>query len=77
VPPADHPEWIPNARRTLGARIRDRRLHRNLTQEQLAERAGVDRSTIQRIERGLNDPRHSHLLRIANALDVPLADLVR
>jgi transcriptional regulator with XRE-family HTH domain len=77
VPPADHPEWIPDARRTLGTRIRTRRLHKGLTQEQLAERAGIDRSTIQRIEGGLNDPRHSHLLRIANALDIPLADLVR
>jgi transcriptional regulator with XRE-family HTH domain len=77
VPPADHPEWIPDARRTLGTRIRSRRLHRNLTQERLAERSGIDRSTIQRIEGGLNDPRYSHLLRIAEALDTTVADLVR
>ncbi|NUP16582.1 MAG: helix-turn-helix transcriptional regulator [Streptomyces sp.] len=74
---ADQPQWIPDALRTLGTRIRAQRLHRNLTQEQLAERAGIDRSTVQRIEGGLNDPRHSHLLRIARALDTPLADLVR
>lgn len=76
MPPADHPEWIPNARRALGARIRARRLHRNLTQEQVAERSGLDRSTIQRIEGGLNDVRYSHLLRIAQALDTTVAALV-
>lgn len=77
MPPADQPEWIPDARRTLGARIQARRLHRNLTQEQLAARSGIDRSTVQRIEGGLNDPRYSHLLLLADALDIPLADLVR
>jgi transcriptional regulator with XRE-family HTH domain len=74
---ADDPEWISDARRALGARIRTRRLHKNLTQEALAERSGLDRSTVQRIEGALNDPRHSHLIRIANALDTTLADLVR
>jgi len=36
----------------LGARIRDARLHRKLRQVDLAERAGVSRSTIEAIERG-------------------------
>lgn len=75
--PADQPEWILDARRTLGTHIQSQRLHKNLTQEQLAERAGIDRSTVQRIEAGLNDPKYGHLLRIAGALSVPLADLVR
>lgn len=75
--PADQPQWIPDALRTLGARIQAQRLHKNLTQERLAEQAGIDRSTVQRIEAGTNDPKYSHLMRIAEALDVPLADLVR
>jgi len=36
----------------LGLRIRDARLHRKLRQIDLAERAGVSRSTIEAIERG-------------------------
>ena len=36
----------------LGTRIRDARLHRKLRQVDLAERAGVSRSTIEAIERG-------------------------
>jgi len=74
--PADQPQ-IPDALRALGARIQAQRLHRNLTQERLAERAGIDRSTVQRIEGGYTDPKFSHLLRIAQALDIPLAHLVR
>lgn len=49
----------------------------NLTQERLAERAGVSRDTVQRIEHGLIDPRLSYLSRIARELGCPLADLVR
>jgi transcriptional regulator with XRE-family HTH domain len=75
--PADQPPWISDALRTLGARIQAQRLHKNLTQEKLAERAGVDRSTVQRIEGGYTDPKFSHLLRIAEALDMPLAQLTR
>ena len=76
VPPTDQPQWILDARRRLGTHIQSRRLHQNLTQEQLAERSGIDRSTIQRIEYGLNDPKHSHLIRIARALRTSLAELV-
>lgn len=51
-------------------------MRQNLTQEKLAERAGVSRDTVQRIERGTSDPRYSQLARIARALDTPLATLV-
>ncbi|MEW1892289.1 helix-turn-helix transcriptional regulator [Streptomyces sp. NPDC085659] len=49
----------------------------NLSQEALAEDAGISRETVQRIERATNNPRLSDLLRIARALDVHLADLIR
>lgn len=75
--PADQPVWISDSLHVLGEHIRMQRLHRNLTQEKLAERAGIDRSTVQRIEGGHSDPKFSHLVRIAQALDVPLAHLVR
>ncbi|MFF7901152.1 MULTISPECIES: helix-turn-helix domain-containing protein [unclassified Streptomyces] len=75
--PRDLPDWIHDRRRTLGDRIRDLRIHANLTQEVLAEMTGIDRRTLQRIERGTSDPSYSSLLLIAQALDIPVDDLVR
>ncbi len=49
----------------------------DLTRLDLVDRAGVDRITLQRIEAGTTDARLSWLLRIAGALAIPLADLVR
>ncbi|MEU7032760.1 helix-turn-helix transcriptional regulator [Streptomyces sp. NPDC046237] len=74
--PADQPEWITSAQQALGLRVRDARMHADLTQEQLSERAGIDRSTIQRIEGGQNDAKFSHLLRVAQALNLPARDLL-
>lgn len=73
---ADQPDWITSAQQALGRRVRNARLDANLTQEKLAERTGIDRSTIQRIELGQNDARISHLLRIAQAVGMPLRDLL-
>lgn len=57
----------------LGQGVRAARIRRHLTQQQLADRAGIARSTESAIERGLGA---SHTLdtwqRIAVALDVPL-----
>jgi transcriptional regulator with XRE-family HTH domain len=36
----------------LGRRLERQRLSRNLTQDQLAEQAGIGRATVQRLERG-------------------------
>lgn len=38
--------------RDLGQRLRQARLRRNLTQQQLADRAGINRSTVGEYERG-------------------------
>ncbi|MFD6113576.1 helix-turn-helix transcriptional regulator [Streptomyces yangpuensis] len=70
------PPWILQARRELGNRIRDARMEADLTQEKLAEIAGVDRTTIQNAEGGKVDPKFSLLLRLARALRVPLRDLM-
>ncbi|OKK06403.1 hypothetical protein AMK26_10275 [Streptomyces sp. CB03234] len=75
--PRELPDWVLLRRRVLGDRIRDVRLHRNLTQEVFAEMAGIDRRTLQRIERGTSDPPYSTVVLIADALDVPVEDLVR
>lgn len=73
--PADLPEWVPAARRAVGDRIRVRRLHQNMTQESLAHAAGIDRSTIQRMEVG-HEMKLSHLLLVAHALRVHVTDLL-
>ncbi|MCX5339711.1 helix-turn-helix domain-containing protein [Streptomyces atratus] len=56
--------------------MRDRRMHQNLTQEQLAHRAEISRDTIQRIEGARNDARISHLWRIADTLDTTVGALL-
>jgi transcriptional regulator with XRE-family HTH domain len=75
--PAPQPAWVLVHRRAIGDRIRAARLHANLTQEKLAELAGMDRQAINRIEQGHQSPLVDNLIRIADALGVPLADLVR
>ncbi len=73
--PRDIPEWITDRRRELGDRVRQLRLHADYTQERFAEITGIDRRTLQRIERGESDPRYGHLLRIASALGIPVSRL--
>jgi transcriptional regulator with XRE-family HTH domain len=74
--PDDQPEWIRLACQQQGDRIREAREHANLTQEKLADRAGLGRSTLQRVEAG-SGIKYVHLIRIARALDMQLAELVR
>lgn len=76
MPASDHPQWILDARRAVGDRIRLRRLHQNMTQESLAYAAELDRSTIQRMEAGA-EMKLSHLLLVAHALRVHVTDLLR
>ena len=51
-------------------------MHHNLTQEGLAERVGVERRTILRIELGLHSPPTDRILWIARALDIAPAELM-
>jgi transcriptional regulator with XRE-family HTH domain len=71
------PDWVLTRRRTIGTRVRAGRLDAHLTQVALAERVGVDHKTIHRIEYAISDPSLGLLLRIADAIGVPLAELVR
>ncbi|MEV6014781.1 helix-turn-helix transcriptional regulator [Streptomyces sp. NPDC051997] len=64
-------------RKVVGERLRAARLQANLTQEKVALAAEIDRPSIVRIEQGRQSPTLDTLIRIAAALDVPLADLVR
>ncbi|MFK0018175.1 helix-turn-helix domain-containing protein [Streptomyces sp. NPDC090798] len=64
-------------RQAIGDHIRDARHERKLTQEKLGELTGLDRKTINRIEQGAHATSIDHLILIADALDTPLANLVR
>ncbi|MFE4691284.1 helix-turn-helix transcriptional regulator [Streptomyces sp. NPDC056749] len=78
MPPTEPPpEWVLAHRRLIGTRIRAARASRHLSQERLGEFADTDRQTINRIELGHVSTRIDTLMRIARALDMPLADLVR
>ncbi|MFD6421012.1 helix-turn-helix domain-containing protein [Streptomyces sp. NPDC060198] len=64
-------------RRAVGDRIRAARLHAGLTQEAVSLRAGIGLDSYNRIEKGHASPRLDNLIRIADAIGVPLAELVR
>ncbi|MFM7322351.1 MAG: helix-turn-helix domain-containing protein [Armatimonadota bacterium] len=61
---------------TLGARIQRQRVRRGLSVRELADRAGVNKNTIVRMEKGLT-PSYATLNRVCEALGVHIAQLTR
>jgi transcriptional regulator with XRE-family HTH domain len=55
----------------LGKNLRAARKKLDLTQEQVAERCGVQAGEVSRIERGLRDPQVSTVEKLAAAVQVP------
>jgi transcriptional regulator with XRE-family HTH domain len=77
VPPTNPPpDWVLARRRVIGEHLRATRRWRNLSQQGLAEAAGLDRQAISAIENGYASPYLDTLILIAAALDVPLTRLV-
>ncbi|MGW2379324.1 helix-turn-helix domain-containing protein [Streptomyces sp. NPDC001658] len=64
-------------RRQVGEQIRRVRLSLNLTQTQVCDRTGIDIASYSRIEQGHVSARLDTLIRIAIAMDVDVAELVR
>ncbi|WP_454834183.1 helix-turn-helix domain-containing protein [Pseudomonas lini] len=60
----------------LGASVRARRLALGLSQEALADSAGVDRSHMGKIERGERNVTFLNILRIAKAIGCMPSDLL-
>ena len=54
----------------IGQRLARVRLEKNLTQVQLAEQAGVSKSTVQRLESGDVSPQLSGFIRVCRVLDL-------
>lgn len=63
-------------RQSIGERIRLLRKHRGLTQQALANLAGIGRATLVRTENGEYLPRFSTLNALARALDIGPQDLL-
>jgi transcriptional regulator with XRE-family HTH domain len=61
----------------IGNNIRNYRLKKNLTQLDLAVACGFEESSIGRLENGNTNPTIKTLLKIAEALGVPLSQLVK
>ncbi|MEX2126095.1 MAG: helix-turn-helix transcriptional regulator [Woeseia sp.] len=61
--------------REFGERMRAARDATDLTQEQLAEQAGVDPTTVGKIERGVGNPRLLTISKIILALEQDFADV--
>ncbi|MDM8300215.1 helix-turn-helix domain-containing protein [Collinsella tanakaei] len=63
-------------KRALGSNIQAARAERGISQRQLALMTGTSRSYLWRIEIGAADVGIDVLIRIAQALDVPLHELI-
>jgi transcriptional regulator with XRE-family HTH domain len=60
----------------IGMRVKAYRERRKLTQEALAERAGISRTYLARLETGKHDPTASVLEKLAKALGVKVGRLL-
>lgn len=61
----------------LGDTIRERRLHLGLSQEGLADHAGLHRTYIGSVERGERNVSLENIFRIATALELPAWQMLR
>ena len=61
----------------IGEKLREVRTRRLLTQDELADRAGVSQSTIANIERDNAEPQFRTIRKLAKALDIDPTELLR
>ncbi|MBX9784144.1 MAG: helix-turn-helix transcriptional regulator [Chitinophagaceae bacterium] len=60
----------------FGKRVRELRLSKNMTQEDVAWEAGIEPMQLSRIERGVINTSLSHILAIARAIGVKPKELI-
>lgn len=63
--------------KTLGQIIRLKRENLGLTQNEVAERAGLDRNYIGMVERGERNPSYLSLIKIAKGLNLTVYQLIK
>lgn len=59
----------------FGERLRDLRKRAGLSQEELAHEAGLDRTYVSGIERGVRNPSLRNIARLAGALGIHVREL--
>jgi transcriptional regulator with XRE-family HTH domain len=60
----------------FGQKVKEARQEKHMSQEELAFRSGLHRTYISSIERGKRNVSLVNIRRLANALGVPLQDLI-
>jgi ribosome-binding protein aMBF1 (putative translation factor) len=70
------PALASQRREALAERVRDLRVARGWSQEQLAARAGLDRKTVNRLENATYSPAADRLFVLADALGVAASELL-
>ncbi|NUO39651.1 MAG: helix-turn-helix transcriptional regulator [Gemmatimonadaceae bacterium] len=60
----------------LGDELRQRRLDSGLTQERLADKAGIDRTYVSILERNLQSPTVDMLIRLCRAMGTRASDVL-
>jgi transcriptional regulator with XRE-family HTH domain len=66
-----------DVRERFGAAVRARRRALGISQEELGERAQLDRTYVSGVERGIRNPSLLIQQRLADALETRLSELVR
>jgi transcriptional regulator with XRE-family HTH domain len=66
---------VDTIQKQFGERVRELRLARGLSQEELAFRAGIHRTYPGGIERGKRNPSLKNISAVAQALDITLSEL--
>ena len=62
-------------RKSFGELLRKARKSKNLTQEELADKAGLHFTYIEQIERGRRKPSLINIYKIQKALRIPISDI--
>lgn len=73
---SDDPELVRLRRAAFASRLRQYRARAHLSQQDVAERAGMDRSFYGSIEAGKRSPRLDRVWDIAAALEVHITELL-
>ena len=60
----------------LAAKIKEYRIKKNMTQEQLADACGFDRTYISMLERAKRNPSYLNLYKICKGLEINIKEIV-
>jgi transcriptional regulator with XRE-family HTH domain len=71
------PDHADGVKERFGQRLREIRTSRGLSQERLAAIAGLDRTYVSGIERGVRNVSLENIERLASALGVDASDLLK